>query len=312
MKTVIVGAGITGLALGSFLREKNPTDEVVILEKSRGVGGRMATRRTDRGKFDHGAQFYSHKESIAKLHLQWQSQNLVQEWFQSDNVSKFISPSGMTALAKSLAAPLSIELEMKALKVNSASGLSWEVEIENHLPMVADRLILTAPMPQNLELLDRSGLPVSDRLRKAVYAKAVVLLFEGIAPNDLDGTLGFKDNINESVFSVSNQFKKGLHSVPSWTVVMTPQFSDQVFEMADEQILPLALKEVMRIAPSLAYENVQLKKWRYSHPLTLACSKGEPMFTDVAKNFYLAGDAFGGASVAGAVASAAQLAGYLA
>lgn len=311
MRTVIVGAGITGLALGSLLKEKFPNDEVTILEKSRGVGGRMATRRTDHGKFDHGAQFYSHKDSMLALHDKWKKEGLVDQWFQSENIDKFVSRSGMTALAKSLAAPLSVELDKKALKVSKVSGGQWEVEIENQTSVKADRLILTAPMPQNLELLDRSGIKVSDRVREVTYAKAIVLLFEGVSSNDLDGTHGFKENIGESVFSVANQFKKGLHSVPSWTVVMTPKFSDQAFDQTDEQILALALKEILLLVPELSYENVQVKKWRYSHPTRLACLKEEPLFTVVAENLYMAGDSYGGPSVAGAVASANQLASFL-
>lgn len=311
MRTVIVGAGITGLALGSLLREKHPNDEVTILEKSRGVGGRMATRRTDLGKFDHGAQFYSKKDSMLWLHQKWQNEGLVEKWFQSENVDKFISRAGMTALAKSLSAVLSVELGKKALKLNSVAGGVWEIEIENHEAIKADRVVLTAPMPQNLELLDRSGIEVSDRLRQVAYAKAIVLLFEGVSSGEFDGVHGFKENIDESVFSVANQFRKGLHSVPSWTVVMTPKFSDQVFDQDDDQILSLALREITKLVPELTYETVQVKKWRYSHPIKLACLKEEPLFTVVSENLFLAGDSYGGASVAGAVASANQLASFI-
>lgn len=319
MRTVIVGAGITGLALGSLLKEKDPKVEIVILEKSRGVGGRMATRRTDHGKFDHGAQFYSQKDSMLGLHQKWQKDGLVDRWFQSENVDRYISRSGMTALAKNLAAPLAVQLGLKAIKLNSLSSGGWEIEIENHEAMKADRLVLTAPMPQNLELLDRSGIEVQPRLRDVTYAKAVVLLFEGVNAvgdnglgiGDFDGEHGFRDDVSESVFSVANQMKKGLHSVPSWTVVMTPKFSDLVFDQTDEQILSLALKEVRALVPALSYDSVQVKKWRYSHPTTLACLKGDPLFTVVGENLFMAGDSYGGASVAGAVASAKQLAAFL-
>ena len=313
MKTVIVGAGITGLAIGTFLKEKSPHDEIVVLEKSRGVGGRIATRRTDHGKFDHGAQFYTAGKSIQTLHQRWQTEGLVKKWFDSDGGPKFMSPSGMTALAKSLAANLSIELGFKVLKVNSTGKPGWEVEIENHPPILCGRLILTAPMPQNLEILDRSGIQVADGFRAVKYAKAIVLLFEGVSGvgtdgAELDGQYGFKESLSENVFSLANQLKKGLHGIPSWTVVMSPVFSDLVFEKSDEEILSLAVSEVKAVAPGMIYENAQVKKWRYSHPISFACSKNEPLFSEVADGLFLAGDAFGGASVAGAVGSAVQLA----
>jgi renalase len=313
MKTVIVGAGITGLTIGSFLRERFPKSEVVVLEKSRGVGGRIATRRTDLGKFDHGAQFYTVSKSIETLHERWQTEGLVKKWFDSESGQRFMSPNGMTALAKSLAANLSIELGVKVLKVNSTGTQGWEVEIENHRPVIADRIVMTAPMPQNLEILDRSGIPIDARFRAVKYAKAIVLLFEGVSGlgtdgAELDGQYGFKKGLSENVFSVANQLKKGLHGIPSWTVVMSPAFSDLVFEKSDEEILSLAVSEVKTVAPGIKYENAQVKKWRYSHPVSFACSKNEPLFSEVADGLFLAGDAFGGASVAGAVGSAVQLA----
>jgi predicted NAD/FAD-dependent oxidoreductase len=56
---VIVGAGAAGLVLGRALHEMVATrgGVFIILEKSRGVGGRMATRRDGQVIYDHGAQF---------------------------------------------------------------------------------------------------------------------------------------------------------------------------------------------------------------------------------------------------------------
>ena len=50
-RIAIIGAGISGLTLANRL---NSTFEVVVLEKSRGIGGRMATRQAEPFAFDHG------------------------------------------------------------------------------------------------------------------------------------------------------------------------------------------------------------------------------------------------------------------
>lgn len=49
---LIIGAGVSGLLLGSHLG-----DRAIILEKSRGVGGRIANRRLEDQGFDHGAPY---------------------------------------------------------------------------------------------------------------------------------------------------------------------------------------------------------------------------------------------------------------
>jgi hypothetical protein len=49
---VIVGAGLTGI-----MAAKDQGYEVLLMDKGKSVGDRMATRRLDSGKVDHGAQF---------------------------------------------------------------------------------------------------------------------------------------------------------------------------------------------------------------------------------------------------------------
>jgi predicted NAD/FAD-dependent oxidoreductase len=55
MKFVVVGAGISGCVCAYELSKAG--HEVVVVEKGRGVGGRMATRRMQGARIDHGAQF---------------------------------------------------------------------------------------------------------------------------------------------------------------------------------------------------------------------------------------------------------------
>ncbi len=57
MDVAIIGAGIAGLTAAFELTRRGLDCEV--LEKSRALGGRMATRRHDDCAFDHGAQFFT-------------------------------------------------------------------------------------------------------------------------------------------------------------------------------------------------------------------------------------------------------------
>ena len=56
---VVIGAGIAGLMASSHLSKAGY--RVAVLEKARGVGGRMATRRIGEAVCDHGAQYFSVK-----------------------------------------------------------------------------------------------------------------------------------------------------------------------------------------------------------------------------------------------------------
>ena len=59
----VVGAGVTGLTAARHLA---PSFDVVVVDKGRGVGGRLATRRIGDATFDHGAQFITtHTPDVA-------------------------------------------------------------------------------------------------------------------------------------------------------------------------------------------------------------------------------------------------------
>ena len=60
MNIIIVGAGISGCVCAWRLAEAG--HEVTLLEKGRDVGGRMATRRMNGARIDHGAQFFTARD----------------------------------------------------------------------------------------------------------------------------------------------------------------------------------------------------------------------------------------------------------
>ncbi len=55
-RVAVIGAGLSGLVVARRLKE---TAEVKLFEKSRGPGGRIATRYGGEFEFDHGAQFFT-------------------------------------------------------------------------------------------------------------------------------------------------------------------------------------------------------------------------------------------------------------
>ena len=52
---VVVGAGVSGLALASALSRRGRA--VTVVDKGRGVGGRCATRRVEGVPLDHGVPY---------------------------------------------------------------------------------------------------------------------------------------------------------------------------------------------------------------------------------------------------------------
>ena len=76
----VIGAGISGLTCARTLADHGVP--VIVFEKSRGVGGRMATRRCEHGAaFDHGAQYFTVRDERFRVCVDsWLHDGLVQPW----------------------------------------------------------------------------------------------------------------------------------------------------------------------------------------------------------------------------------------
>ena len=57
---LVIGAGMAGLTAATELRSRGL--RVLMLDKGRGVGGRLASRRIGEATFDHGAQFITARD----------------------------------------------------------------------------------------------------------------------------------------------------------------------------------------------------------------------------------------------------------
>ena len=75
----IIGAGLTGMTAAEMLTENGYGCE--IFEKSRGLGGRMSTKRKNWGWLDLGAQYFTARNSGFKTTVQkWIERGVVEPW----------------------------------------------------------------------------------------------------------------------------------------------------------------------------------------------------------------------------------------
>lgn len=302
---VIVGAGLSGLTLAELLRQQTGQSPL-ILEKSRAVGGRMATRREAAAVFDHGAQFFKDIESREFFWSErWSRASISKSWFRKDGASYFAGIPGMTALAKDLAANLNLLPNEKVLKIQTSTS-TLKLICESGRIQEASQIVLSCPLPQSLDILRTSGLAYPADLDRILYAKALVGLL--IPQEDSARILDFDYLTPQTkIFSITNNQRKGLCSAPSLTVVMNPEFSENYFESPEPETLALILEATRQVLPELsAVSFQQLKKWRYSHPLSVFPEPVLRLATE--PRVLLIGDAFGGPSLSGAVRSAREAA----
>ncbi|GAA0207604.1 NAD(P)/FAD-dependent oxidoreductase [Halobacterium noricense] len=172
----IVGAGLAGAGAAYALRDTD--HDVTILEKSRGVGGRAATRRKDGCRYDHGANYVKLPDDrTGDLVRDLGEDGLVDiaepVWtFGADgeiapgdgaDEHKYTWEAGITQFAKRLLAETDAEVRKTTRAESIARGKAagrdggadtWTVtdtDGAEHGPF--DALLLTPPAPQTADLL---------------------------------------------------------------------------------------------------------------------------------------------------------------
>lgn len=303
-KNIVIGAGLAGLTLARSLT----LEHTIVLEKSKGIGGRMATRRNGEHTFDHGAQFYSSHEPTSVDEF-WSSKGIAKVWFTKEGREYKVAHGGITALAKALIPKKHIELAQLVERIAPIEN-GWRVFIQSGAEYVGERLIITCPLPQTLEILRRSAIAYDSRLDLIAYKKALVGLFAVESGDEKLESFKYLENVSDEIFSIANQKSKGVSAKLAFTVVMQPDWSERYFSDSEEATVlnsiwsatEASLKSIS-LGP-LTLIGAELKKWRYAQP---ANTFGE-LFCEPQKRLYLAGDAFGGASLMGAYRSAVALA----
>lgn len=305
---IIIGAGISGLNLARHLVSKK--QNVLVIEKSKSVGGRIATRRDGEAAFDHGAQFYRVKDSEPSTFDQNLSEaGIVHTWFKHEDKSYQAASKGMTGIPKYLAMNLRIIFSERVLSFRHEFTSTVRVQCESGQDFLGKNVFLSSPLPQSLAILNASQISYPQNLNNIQYAQALVGLFEIETQDKNILEFQYEQNINEDFFSISNQLSKNVSRVPAFTVTMSPDWSQRHFENEEHSTLKLVQQAFIEYfcskSDKLDIRKSQLKKWRFSHPLTIHSSPYERLTPS--KNIYLFGDAFGGDSVMGAIRSAEQL-----
>lgn len=173
-QVAIVGAGIAGLICARQLAAAGYG--VVVLEKSRGVGGRVATRRLHDTCADHGACYLSpHPDRFGQWLAILSAEGLIQVWTDAvpqidasgklqmpashDRAPRYAAPTGMTAIAKFLAQGLDIRLNQRVQSITLLPDSRWQLRTAaadaevGAIELTADAVILAIPAPQAVTLL---------------------------------------------------------------------------------------------------------------------------------------------------------------
>jgi len=303
---LIVGTGVAGLVAARLLQRAQRS--VVLLDKGRGLGGRLASRRIGSATFDHGAQFITTRDArFEKLLREGEEAGMVTEWCKgfsglADGHTRWRGQPSMTAVAKYLAQGLDARMEMQVVAVRRAED-GYSVETQGGASFHAAAVLLTPPVPQTLALLNAGGIELDDAMRKRLgaieYERCIAVMAVLDGPSLLPSPGGFAPTEGPAAW-IADTEKKGISAEPAITIHASPEFS---FENWDEDREKVGQRLIDFCKPWLGSQvkSYQVHGWRYSKPMRV---DGETCAViNASPPLVIAGDAFAGPRVEGAALS---------
>jgi predicted NAD/FAD-dependent oxidoreductase len=303
MRIAVVGAGLSGLVAARRLASAG--HDVLVLDKGRSVGGRLATRRIDGAVLDHGAQFFTvRSEEFAALVHPHLASGLVYEWCRgfgpvADGYPRYAVHGGMNAFAKALADGLDVRSGAMAFAIRPGLG-RWRLGLDDGTEIPADALVLTAPVPQSFSLLMTAHVSLPDELRGLEYDRTLGLLAVLDRPSAVPAPGGVQD-ADETFSFVGDNAAKGISSLPAVTLHVRPTLSEDRWADDRDVVHADLLAAARPWLGAAAVVTSQVKRWRFATPRQPWPERC--WMPDAPAPLVLAGDAFGGPKVEGAALS---------
>lgn len=283
---------MAGLTAGRILAREG--HEVTVFEKSRGYGGRMATRYTGKNlesKMDHGISYFDIKsDEFRDFADELLDEDLIQKWginfaaYSGDRILEsspnlpsgpfYSSTKGMNEIGKYLSRWVDIRTETKVggltyFGTNRSKKRSWMVNLTSSETFEADAVIIALPAPQAYGILamardETNTLKIIRQIDEVVYRPAYSLM-AGYGTTDIPEWQGVICK-NSILDFISNESQKRDSQECSMVLHASESFTREHRNSDEETATKLMLGELAEITGGWAAspEWHQLHFWRYS------------------------------------------------
>jgi len=313
LDVAVIGAGLSGLACARSLFDAGI--RVQVFDKSRGPGGRMATRRQGDLRFDHGAQYFTVRDPRFRRRVEaWQSDGVVARWpgklavvrdgeisFKDDSTERWVGVPGMSAICGRLANGLDVTYGSRVVQLERRDG-RWRLETADGTEAGRfDAVVVSAPAPQTAALLAVPAAHMAERAAEVDMAPcwAAMVSFPDTLALDFDGAFCEDSPLG---WISRNNTKPGRPPDESWILHATPDWSREHLDLdqdvAAQWLVDAFYDAVGRRLPRPT--SLTAHRWRFALPEN---PLSEPCLFDPDLALAACGDWAGGPRVEGAFLS---------
>jgi hypothetical protein len=321
-RVAIIGAGIGGVVLGQALAGRH---DVVVFEKGRGVGGRMATRQAPGFAFDHGAQFFTARDPrFVALVEQAMAAGAVGEWtapiaslgadgrlsLASPREPHYVGMPGMNSFVRALAGDVTIRSGVDLAPLTARGDDGWQLTDVAGTALGVFDWVISSTVPHQTRALFAGTGSDADALDGVVMLPCYALLLGFDAPLRQDWGMVRLDS-GPLALVVNNASKPGrdarvgtlvAHSSSAWAEGQLD--ADPVLTEAG---MVAALRDGLDIDASAASFRA-LHRWKSAR---LEGEANYPPFIDRQRGLAATGDWTTGSRVENVALSALELAGMV-
>lgn len=319
-RVAVIGAGLSGLTAASLLADAR--FPVTVFDKGRGPAGRMSTRRTDGGGYDHGAQYFTARDPLLQRQVRaWTEAGLVAEWRgrfgtlkhgavmpEEEGPVRYVGTPGMSAVAKHLASGLDVRQGVRVERVTREAN-QWRLTSDaGEVLGTWDAVVVAVPANQAVPLLaEAPALAARAATVSMEPCWAVMTRFDAPLPLALDGVFIHDSGLT---WAARDSSKPGRAPGERWVMHAGVAFSRAHLEETPEAVAQLVLEEFARASGlEVRPREVLAHRWRFARPEPVL---EESALFDASLGLGACGDWCGGSRVEGAFLSGVALARRLA
>lgn len=297
-KVAIIGAGLAGVTVANAIQGQA---EVRLFEKSRGLAGRMSTRRQDEFTFDHGAQYFTMKTvEFAAAMARFEAAGTVAPWpAPVVGISRegemaprpiprqpMVATPSMTGLVKAMAAELDCRTGQEITAI-CRQDEGWKLISGEEDIWQADWVILAIPAPQVQRLI-----PPEQAMRAQLEVVKMQGCFTLMLGFDSTLDLPFGAAFPEDSligFIADNSSRPGRDGPTALTVQSTNAWAEEHLDDETGSVVAAMGDELSRLIGVNIGEAVfeRLHRWRYA---ATAVPLGQPYLMDAEQRLAAAGD----------------------